>query len=678
MFLYDGTDQNKIGIRQEWGGTVVYFGLANDDTTNLIDANDPGREVQFALYDPQRTLQGCGWNASCGPGEVSCFGDITYLGWNPVQGGNECWGVTGQGDAGSGIESIDALPGAVEIVANPMFWNPDWQSQDCSEAACWSAATRYYRSDVIFTQRMRFIEPRIAELKITAENLGGLKHWPTNQEWPTLYAAYSQNGTATGDYEIFINSAGQQISVDEPANNGLYSKNFESLGGWAMLQNSDLSYGVGIYYETRPTSFQAWYEPTIERGVNNIRALTEFGLPANGIVNGRAYLLLGSAATITSLANQLSTSIPPFGYLDSPQPEATVSSSIQVNGWVLDDKGISQLRLLLDGAEYSPLRVNRKRIDVCSEYPMYSMCTTVGFSKRVLLAGVSACHHLLEVEATDTDGNQRVIARTRIRVEQTGSCQNNVDCNDNDPCTQDSCNPVSGCTYTPGAGTQETCNGLDDNCDGVADEQGALGCTTYYRDRDWDGYGTTNSRCLCDPDSFWNTTQAGDCDDNHRLVSPGAVEVCNGKEDDCIAPVDPVGTCTDANRPIYRFVKTQAGNVDHMFAVSQTPLAGYAYEGGIAFQLFKNPGKGLVPLYQSYCQSCMDHMQTIQTSEGRPAYRDAEILGFCSTTQFNSAPNELKRLSNAATSDHFMSSDPDEWVAAQAEGYVLEGGCWVQ
>ena len=54
VYLYDGTGQFKVGIREEWGGTIVYFGSADDASTNVIDATDPGREVQFALYDPQR------------------------------------------------------------------------------------------------------------------------------------------------------------------------------------------------------------------------------------------------------------------------------------------------------------------------------------------------------------------------------------------------------------------------------------------------------------------------------------------------------------------------------------------------------------------------------------------------------------------------------------------------
>ena len=44
----------------------------------------------------------------------------------------------------------------------------------------------------------------------------------------------------------------------------------------------------------------------------------------------------------------------------------------------------------------------------------------------------------------------------------------------------------------------ETCDGLDSNCNGQADEEGAAGCTTYFLDADQDGYGAAaSSSCLC-------------------------------------------------------------------------------------------------------------------------------------------------------------------------------------
>ena len=50
------------------------------------------------------------------------------------------------------------------------------------------------------------------------------------------------------------------------------------------------------------------------------------------------------------------------------------------------------------------------------------------------------------------------------------------DCDDNNP------------NINPSA--SESCNGIDDNCNGIIDEENANGCTLYYYDFDNDAYGT--------------------------------------------------------------------------------------------------------------------------------------------------------------------------------------------
>ena len=87
--------------------------------------------------------------------------------------------------------------------------------------------------------------------------------------------------------------------------------------------------------------------------------------------------------------------------------------------------------------------------------------------------------------------------------------------------------------------TTETCNGLDDDCDGATDEEGAGGCTTFFLDADQDTYGlATDSKCLCGPSGEYVATRAGDCLDSDESVHEGAPEVCNGKDDNCDGRTD--------------------------------------------------------------------------------------------------------------------------------------------
>ncbi len=93
----------------------------------------------------------------------------------------------------------------------------------------------------------------------------------------------------------------------------------------------------------------------------------------------------------------------------------------------------------------------------------------------------------------------------------------------------------------------EECDGADNDCDGTTDEAGALGCAVYYRDGDDDGAGlTVDFGCYCAAVDDYRASVGGDCEDGDARVYPGAVESCNGRDDNCTGGVDEAGAegCT--------------------------------------------------------------------------------------------------------------------------------------
>jgi hypothetical protein len=87
----------------------------------------------------------------------------------------------------------------------------------------------------------------------------------------------------------------------------------------------------------------------------------------------------------------------------------------------------------------------------------------------------------------------------------------------------------------------ETCNGVDDDCDGSVDEVGKL---TYYRDLDADTYGNVGSPTQACSAPTGYVQDSTDCNDASATIYPGATETCNGFDDDCDGAVDESLTST--------------------------------------------------------------------------------------------------------------------------------------
>ncbi len=99
------------------------------------------------------------------------------------------------------------------------------------------------------------------------------------------------------------------------------------------------------------------------------------------------------------------------------------------------------------------------------------------------------------------------------------------------------CDDVDGDAYPGGV---EVCDGSDNDCDGAVDE-GSDQTPPWYADLDRDGFGDADDvvRACFPPADYID--EAGDCDDADPAVFPGAVEVCNGVDDDCDGTVDEDG-----------------------------------------------------------------------------------------------------------------------------------------
>jgi hypothetical protein len=110
-----------------------------------------------------------------------------------------------------------------------------------------------------------------------------------------------------------------------------------------------------------------------------------------------------------------------------------------------------------------------------------------------------------------------------------------VVCSDDDgdgftDCAGD-CDDTDGSIF-PGA--TETCDGVDEDCDGTIDNSPSDG-TTFYADSDSDGYGDSGSTTVACSVPTGFVADDTDCDDSDSAVNPGATEVCDSAatDEDC-------------------------------------------------------------------------------------------------------------------------------------------------
>ena len=142
--------------------------------------------------------------------------------------------------------------------------------------------------------------------------------------------------------------------------------------------------------------------------------------------------------------------------------------------------------------------------------------------------GVTETRWYLDADR-DGHGDQRATAMTTCMNPSTTTSvfvANNNDCDDADPARH--------------VGARETCDRVDNDCDGQTDEEGAL---TVYPDADGDGFGNAALPMMLTVCTapVGTVTRPGDCNDRAATTFLGAPELCDGVDNDCSLPGSAAG-----------------------------------------------------------------------------------------------------------------------------------------
>ncbi len=128
-------------------------------------------------------------------------------------------------------------------------------------------------------------------------------------------------------------------------------------------------------------------------------------------------------------------------------------------------------------------------------------------------------------EDADADGYGATTDIVFHCVQPSGYTDNANDCDD----TNADANP----------GETETCDFVDNDCNGVVDDDYASDADTWYADDDGDDYGDSSDDVDACTQPTGYVSDGTDCDDTDGDISPGEEEVCNdGVDNDCDSSSD--------------------------------------------------------------------------------------------------------------------------------------------
>jgi hypothetical protein len=275
------------------------------------------------------------------------------------------------------------------------------------------------------------------------------------------------------------------------------------------------------------------------------------------------------------------------------------------------------------------------------------------------------CDDVLPSDESDDDGDTYV------------ECELAADCDD------------TNLDIHPGAGELCSTAGVDDDCDGSADESSALDASTWYYDFDGDNYGGVGVSTVACVQPADYADNADDCDDGSSVAHPGATELCNGEDDDCDSalPTDEVdgdgdtymvceGDCDDTDSSafpgstfFYRDTDGDGYGIASATTTDCTVPSGYSAVSGDCLDSNANVHPGATELCNAMDDDCNGTVDDSYATDATTWFADADdddFGDFATTSTACTRPT-------GSTKDHTDCDDTDDTINPDAVEVCSDG-----
>ena len=152
------------------------------------------------------------------------------------------------------------------------------------------------------------------------------------------------------------------------------------------------------------------------QAATNWTAVAPLYLNAEQVVRERAQVLQKLGMSVYRETRAIDpANAQPMGVIDVPADGATVPMTTIAGGWAIDDRGIREIRLYLDGHFVNSLPLNTRRPDVAKAYPGYVRGTDV-LGWTTMIGFSEPGPHAFNALAVDSDGARRDLGTVRVNV----------------------------------------------------------------------------------------------------------------------------------------------------------------------------------------------------------------------------------------------------------------------
>lgn len=379
----------RVGIDKDWGGAIreIWF-----EGQNLVNNWDGGRLIAVSLYDGDSKT---GFNA----------GDPEW-GWNPCP-----------SDKHDNVNRPIAYSfdnGILYVKARYLEWNPDNKG---------GGKGRPIATDTVVETWIAFVADRAINVRYRVTHEGTDTHALAGQEMGFAYirtpynrfVSYAGNAPWTG--------ASPRVETLAP---------FPTMGNtaaseqWAGFVNSE-DVGLMVWAPQSYPLFSYVYFDNArgdrkENSTYYMGPRAFFAIGPGSSIESKFYFFAGRWQDARALFHRLhqEVNLPdvmhPMGYVDVPTQNATVSGTLDVSGWAIDDRNVPRVEILLDGERVGQARYGLPREGVARDYPGLSGAPNSGFVYQLNTRSYANGSHVLEVRAIDAAGNTSQLKPGRVTV----------------------------------------------------------------------------------------------------------------------------------------------------------------------------------------------------------------------------------------------------------------------